>query len=75
MRGRLLSCELHLPGVRGSIVNSDLIPSAVYIYYPSRLIYTSSNKEKKVTVLPTAPKQLWNCMTKLHKCRIVMWKM
>lgn len=46
MRGRLLSCELHLPGVRGSIVNSDLVPSTVYIYYPSHLIYTSLNRKK-----------------------------
>ncbi|CAG00566.1 unnamed protein product [Tetraodon nigroviridis] len=48
MRGRLLSCELHLPGVRGSIVNSDLVPSTVHIYYPSHLTYTSVNREKRL---------------------------
>lgn len=65
MRGRLLSCELHLPGVRGSIVNSDLVPSTVHIYYPSHLIYTSLNRKKPATVLPAAAKKLWMCMTKL----------
>lgn len=35
------SCELHLPGVRGSIVNSDLVPSTMPNYYQHHVIYTS----------------------------------
>lgn len=35
------SCELHLPGVRGSIGNSDLIPSTKPNYYMHHVIYTS----------------------------------
>lgn len=34
------SCELHLPGVRGSIVNSDLVPSTMPNYYPYHVMYT-----------------------------------
>lgn len=56
MRGRLLSCELHLPGVRGSLVNSDLVPSPVHIYYPSHLIRTSPHKETRSHFCQTFPK-------------------
>lgn len=46
------SCELHLPGVRGSIVNSDLVTSTMPNYYPYHVIYTSYIKdEQKVTSL------------------------
>lgn len=39
------SCELHLPGVRGSIVNSDLVPSTMPNYYQHHVIYTSVVEE------------------------------
>lgn len=61
MRGRLLSCELHLPGVRGSIVNSDLVPSTVHIYYPSHLIYVYITQQgENVTVCLQFPKGCGN---------------
>lgn len=36
------SCVLHLLGVRGSIVNSDLVPSTMPNYWQYHVIYTSS---------------------------------
>lgn len=58
------SCELHLPGVRGSIVNSDLVPSTMLNYYPYHVIYTSSftdGQENCISDVKTG--QLCSCRT------------
>lgn len=72
MRGRLLSCELHLPGVRGSIVNSDLVPSTVHIYYPSHLTYTSINRGKGYSFASSSQKvvEMYDKVAQMHNCHV-----
>lgn len=54
------SCELHLPGVRGSIVNSDLVPSTMPNYYQHHVIYTSVAGEN-IALEAVTEKKLCSC--------------